>query len=305
MKIDRLIGILSLMLQKERVTAREISEKFEVSRRTVLRDIESINMAGIPVASSKGKGGGFYIMEGYKIDKTLLSAEDMQLIFAGLKGLDSVSGSRRYRQLMDKLKSENDSIGIGDNIMIDLAYWDKSMVAEKLEIVKRAADKGLRIAFTYHSPTGESKREIEPYRLIFQWAGWYAWGYCLLRRDYRMFKLTRITDLRILEEKCEKREIPPYVCDKLLHTEGEIEVSVKFDKSVKWRIIDEFGAELPEFDSEGNSLLTFTWSDIPHLYRYLLSFGDNAEILSPREYRDGFVELLNKIQNKYGEPKNL
>lgn len=299
MKIDRLIGILSLLLQKEKVTAKELSEKFEVSVRTVLRDIESINMAGIPIASSKGKGGGFYIMDGYKIDKTLLSSEDMQLIFAGLKGLDSVSVGNRYKRLMDKLKGE--SASAGDNIVIDLSYWDKSVVAEKLETVKEAIDKGVKIAFTYHSPMGESRREIEPYRLIFQWAGWYVWGYCLLRGDYRMFKLTRITDLMLLKEKCNERKIPPYVCDKLLHTKGEIKATVKFDKSVKWLVIDQFGTELPEFDSEGNSLLTFTWSDVPSFYKYVLSFGGSAEILSPLEYREEFKGFVKEIASKYEE----
>lgn len=297
MKIDRLIGILSLLLQREKVTAKELSEKFEVSYRTVLRDIDSLNMAGIPVASSIGKGGGFYIMEGYKIDKTLLSSEDMQLIFAGLKGLDSVSGSNRYRRLMDKLKVE--SLATSDNIIIDLSYWDKSVVSEKIEIINKAVSENAKISFTYHSPNGESQRIIEPYRLIFQWAGWYVWGYCLKRNDYRMFKLTRLTDLKISEEKCEKRDIPPFVSDKLRHTEGEIEATARFDKSVKWRIIDEFGTELPKFDTEGNSTLTFTWSDVPSFYRYILSFGDDAEILNPKEYREEFKELLNNIQNKY------
>lgn len=301
MKIDRLIGILSLLLQKEKVTAKELSEKFEVSVRTILRDIESINMAGIPVASSKGKGGGFYIMEGYKVDKTLLSSEDMQLIFAGLKGLDSVSEGRRYKQLMDKLKSGEAGTAVNDSIIIDLAYWDKSVVAEKLDMIKSAVNKALRIAFTYHSPTGESRRQIEPYRLIFQWAGWYVWGYCLQRRDWRMFKLTRITGLEVLNEKCGQKEIPPYTCDKLLHTKGEIKATVKFDKSVKWRIIDEFGTELPQFDGEGGSLLTFTWSDIPAFYRYILSYGGNAEILSPHEYREGFKKHIKEIMSKYEE----
>ena len=105
MKIDRLIGILSILLQEEKVTAPELAEKFEVSRRTINRDIEDLCKAGIPVVTSQGTGGGISIMDGYKLDRTILSSKDMQMIPAGLRSLDSVSGSRYYGQLMEKLKA--------------------------------------------------------------------------------------------------------------------------------------------------------------------------------------------------------
>lgn len=120
-----------------------------------------------------------------------------------------------------------------------------------------------------------------------------------MRKDYRMFKLTRLTDLECTYEPCELREVPEYTCDKLRHTKGEIEATVKFDKSLKWRIIDEFGTELPRFYENGDILLTFTWSDVPSLYSYILSFGDRAEILSPKEYRSEFNEMIKRILEKY------
>lgn len=300
MKIDRIIGILSILLQKEKITASELAEKFEVSRRTIIRDIEDIGKAGIPVVTFQGQGGGISIMDGFRLDKTLLSGEDMKAILAGLKSLDSVSGTKRYRQLMSKLSVENSEImNAGNQIMIDLSSWDKTAVSNKIELIKKAIDGRRKIKFTYFSPNGEGPREIEPYRLIFQWANWYVWGYCVLRNDYRMFKLTRLTDLQCLNEICVQREVPEYVCDKLRHTKGEIEAEVRFDKSLKWRIIDEFGTELPRFDENGDIFLTFTWSDIPAFYSYILSFGDKAEILSPEEYRIGFHELVKRISEKY------
>lgn len=284
MKIDRVIGILSILLQREKVTASELAEKFEVSRRTVIRDIEEINKAGIPIVTFQGQGGGISVMDGFRLDRTLLSNDDMKAILAGLKSLDSVSDTKRYRQLMSKLSAENpDTINMGNQIIIDLSSWDKAAVSDKIELIKNAIDGRLKIRFTYFSPTGETIREIEPYHLIFQWSSWYVWGYCVLRNDYRMFKLTRLTDLECTDKPCEMREVPEYTCDKLRHTKGEIEATVKFDKSLKWRIIDEFGTELPRFDENGDILLTFTWSDIPSFYSYILSFGDKAEILSPKE----------------------
>ncbi|MBP1560797.1 MAG: YafY family transcriptional regulator [Oscillospiraceae bacterium] len=300
MKIDRLIGILSILLQKDKVTAAELAERFEVSRRTIARDIEDINKAGIPVVTTQGKGGGISVMDGFRINRTLLSGEDMKAIFAGLQSLDSVSGTNRYRQLMDKLSVENsNSMSAGNHIIIDLSSWDKSIVSDKIELIKAAIEQGMKISFTYYSPNGESRREIEPYHIVFQWSSWYVWGYCTARQDWRMFKLTRLTDLKCTSERCGERDVPEYVCDKLLHTKGGIEASVWFDKSVKWRIIDEFGMELPQFDEDGNILLRFTWADVPSFFQYILTFGDKAEIISPSEYRTEFAELLKKISEKY------
>ncbi|MDE6599813.1 MAG: YafY family transcriptional regulator [Oscillospiraceae bacterium] len=300
MKIDRLIGILSILLQKDKVTAAELAEKFEVSRRTIVRDIEDLGKAGIPVAASQGRGGGISVMEGFKLDRTLLSEEDMKAILTGLQGLDSVSESSRYRRLMDKLDAENavGAVGAGNSIIVDLSSWDKNAVSPKLETIKQAAEGNKKISFMYYSPERTERREIEPYRLVFQWASWYVWGFCTKRNDYRMFKLTRMTDLTV-GEKFAPREIPDYTCDKLRHTRGEIAVRVKFDSSVKWRLVDEFGAEYLTEDEDGSITLDFTWSDVPSFYSYIAGFRDAAEIIAPEEYRKEFSELLEKMLKKY------
>ena len=85
MKIDRLIGILSVLLQEETVTAPELAERFEVSRRTINRDIDDLLYAGIPIRTTQGVGGGIRIADGYKMDRTILTSKDMQMILAGLR----------------------------------------------------------------------------------------------------------------------------------------------------------------------------------------------------------------------------
>lgn len=300
MKIDRLIGILSILLQRDKVTAAELAEKFEVSRRTIVRDIEDLGKAGIPVAASQGRGGGISVMEGFKIDRTLLSEEDMKAILTGLQGLDSVSESSRYRRLMDKLDAENaaGAVGAGNSIIVDLSSWDKNAVSSKIETIKQAAESNKKISFMYYSPERTERREIEPYRLVFQWSSWYVWGFCTKRNDYRMFKLTRMTDLTVGEEFA-PRDIPAYSCDKLRHTRGEIAVRVRFDSSVKWRLVDEFGAEYLTEDKDGSITLDFTWSDVPSFYSYIAGFRDAAEIIAPEECRKEFSELLEKMLKKY------
>jgi predicted DNA-binding transcriptional regulator YafY len=300
MKIDRLIGILSILLQKEKVTSAELAEKFEVSRRTILRDIEAISMAGIPIVSEQGQGGGISIMDGFTIDRTLLSSDEMQSILSGLQSLDSVSGTNRYKRLMEKLSAEDTaSVNAGQHIMIDLASWDKSAVADQIELIQKAMEQRRIITFRYFSPNGESLRRIEPYHLVFQWSSWYVWGYCLEREDYRMFKLTRMTELTLTDEPCAERDVPAYTCDKLRHIKGGVCASVRFDPSMKWRLIDEFGAERLQYDENGAILMELTWEDEPSFYRYLLSFGDGAEILAPDAYRQHFEELVRNILHLY------
>ncbi len=300
MKLNRLIGIISILLQKDKATISELAEKFEVSYRTAVRDIEAINMAGIPIASERGKGGGVYIMSNYKIDRTVLSSEEMQFILTGLRSLDSVSGTNRYRQLMDKLSTDSVSVGKSDGTtIIDLAGWDKTGVSKKIETIKTAMEKNETISFKYFAPNGSTEREIEPYHLIFQWSGWYVWGYCLLREDYRMFRLSRLKDLKITDRKREKRQVPEYVSDKLYHSPNEIEATVKFHNSVKWRLADDYENENLNITEDGDITLTLTWSDAESFYRYIASFEDKAEIIAPKEYREEFKGIIKKIYDKY------
>ena len=152
MKIDRLIGILSVLLQKETITAPQLAEKFEVSKRTINRDIETLCQAGIPIVTRQGVNGGISIMDGYAIDKTLLTTKELQSIMAGLKGLDSVSGNHTYKQLIDKLSiSDYDVLHSNEHIMIDLSSWYKSMLAPKIELIQTAIRNREKISFLYYS----------------------------------------------------------------------------------------------------------------------------------------------------------
>ena len=193
MKIDRLIGILSILLQEEKTTAPELAERFEVSRRTINRDIEDLCKAGIPIKTAQGTSGGISIMDGYRMDRTILSSKDMQMILAGLRSLDSVSGSRYYSQLMEKIQTGSSEFISGrDSMLIDLSSWYKGSLAPKIEVIQSAIENRRIIRFKYYAPSGESNRRIEPYYLVFRWSSWYVWGWCLERKDYRLFKLNRM-----------------------------------------------------------------------------------------------------------------
>ena len=193
MKIDRLIGILSVLLQKEKTTAPELAERFEVSRRTINRDIEDLCRAGIPIRTSQGTGGGISIMDGYRMDRTILTSKDMQVILAGLRSLDSVSGGSYYAQLMEKIQTGSSTFISGrDSILIDLSSWYKESLTPKIETIQDAIGERHLVRFRYYSPTGESGRTVEPYYLVFHWSSWYLWGWCRDRKDFRLFKLNRM-----------------------------------------------------------------------------------------------------------------
>ena len=211
MKIDRLIGILSVLLQKEKTTAPELADRFEVSKRTINRDIEDLCRAGIPIRTAQGIGGGISIMDGYRMGRTILTSKDMQMILAGLRSLDSVSGSSYYGQLMEKIQAGSSEFITGrDSILIDLSSWYRDSLAPKIEIIQDAIGDRRLIKFRYYAPSGESERTVEPYYLVFRWSSWYLWAWCLKRKDFRLFKLNRMDGVQITEEnfKCRDATMP-------------------------------------------------------------------------------------------------
>lgn len=184
MKIDRLLGIITVLLNKERVTAPYLAEKFEVSRRTINRDIEDICKAGIPIVTLQGNNGGISIEKGYKIDKNLLKKEELNAILTGLKSIDSVAGNRNNQNIIEKLScKENESNS--DFMRIDLASHYKDSLSYKIDRIKEAEINHVVIQFLYYSSKGESHRSVEPYYVTYKWSSWYLFGYCLDKKEFR------------------------------------------------------------------------------------------------------------------------
>lgn len=300
MKIDRMIGILSILLQQEKVTAPYLAEKFEVSRRTINRDIEALCMAGIPIVTEPGVNGGISIIEGYKIDHTLLTTSDMQAILVGLRSLDSVSGTNRYAQLMEKLSVGASNLLAGDtHILIDLASWyPKSYLSPKMELLHDAILTGHKVSFTYFSPTQETKRTVEPYHLIYHWAGWYLWGWCESRTDFRLFKLGRMADLHI-EETFEKRNVflPDLSSDHVFPP--KYQVKARIQPEYKWRLIEEYGPESFTIQPDKTLLFSAGFTDKDTIVGWIASFGEGAELLEPAEFRQDILAFAESIRKIY------
>jgi len=302
MKIDRFIGILSILLQEERVTAPELAQRFEVSRRTINRDIEALCKAGIPIHTAQGSGGGISIMEGYRMDRTLLTSRDMQMIMAGLRSLDSVSGSHYYGQLMEKIKSgSSDFVSGRDSMLIDLSSWYKETIAPKIELIQDAIEERKQITFHYYGPRGSSVRRIEPYYLVFKWSSWYVWGWCGERKDFRLFKLNRMEGLLKNETGFlpRKAPVPNLSIQKIFP--GKIKVKALFANEAKWRLIEEFGIHCFTKKEDGTLLFTADYTDKESLLCWLLTFGAKVKVLEPAEVREELIRIAKEMISGYEE----
>lgn len=300
MKIDRLIGILSVLLQEEKITAPELADKFEVSRRTINRDIEDLCKAGIPITTTQGSGGGIRIMDGYRMDRTLLTSKDMQMILAGLRSLDSVSGSHYYGQLMEKIKAgSSDFVSGRDSILIDLSSWYKDTLAPKIELIQNAVEERNLLTFQYYAPKGNSKRSIEPYYLVFKWSSWYVWGWCTEKKDFRLFKLNRMDALLKEYATFIPREVPmPNLSDEKIFP-GGIKVKALFTRDSQWRLVEEFGIHCFTENEDGTLLFTADYTEKENLLSWLLTFGDKVKVLEPAWVQEELIRIAKNIIKAY------
>lgn len=299
MQIDRLFGIVYLLLQKKALTAAELAERFEVSVRTIYRDIEVLTNSGIPIYTTQGKGGGISILENFVLNKSVLSDEEQKKILMALETANAAQ-SAETGSLLQKLgclfqKSDTNWIEV------DFSDWNQNQESRQIfDRLKQAIPEHRVISFVYHSTKGESfDRIVEPLKLVFKGQSWYLYGYCRKRQDFRFFKLTRIEHLHILAEIF-SREMPSRLClnNNGSYTGEMIPLVLKIDSSMSFRVYDEFWGAATQ--NEGGSFLVhmqFPKGD--WLYGYLLSFGDKLEVLAPEEIRDGIKKILDSAKKKY------
>ena len=295
MKLERLIGILTILLQNERVTATRLAERFEVSRRTIIRDIDALCMAGIPIVTQQGYGGGISIAEGFRLDKSILTKSELALIISGIKGIGTVSEKAQIANTLDKLGA---NAAVDTPVVVDLASFYKEDLTDKIETIKQAIAKQRLIQFVYHYEKGESQRCIEPYLVIFQWAAWYVFGFCRKRMDWRLFKLNRLRQLSLLDEAFEVREMPPEHTNFNKHLQDDKWVTALFDASVEYQLVESYGFESFVKTNDG---LYFEagFTHMEYMTSWLLSFGDKVRVLEPPELVCEIKRIAKNIFSQY------
>ena len=305
MKLDRLLGILTVLLQNDsahangRWTAPELAEKFEVNRRTIGRDIDALCQAGIPVVTQQGIGGGISIAEGFRLDKSVLTVDELSGIIAALKGLGSVSERSNIERTLDKLHANADAVvSMREPVIIDLASHYKGQLTGKIELIKRAVFESRLIEFDYFYEKGECHRCIEPYFVIFQWSSWYVFGFCLERQDWRLFKLLRLWNLSLCDDSYTLREIPPERRDFRINFPDDVRLVAVFDPSERYKLIETYGLNCYTETDEGLWIeIGFTNRD--YLMAWLLGFGEKVKVLEPAEIADDIKAVAKNILSRY------
>ena len=301
MKLNRLLGIITVLLQKDRVTAPELAEKFEVSRRTIGRDIDALCMAGIPVIAHQGSGGGISIAEGFKLDKSVLTAEDLTTIVTALKGIGTISERTNIERTLDKLGANTNAVvSLRESVIIDLASYYKGQLTEKIELIKHAVLNSQIVEFDYYYEKGESHRQIEPYFVIFQWNAWYVFGFCLERLDFRLFKLQRVWNLRLCDKTFVPREIPAEKnnFNAWLAADKENKLVALFDPSEKYKLIDAYGLDCYKETAEG-LLFEINFTNQDYILVWLIGFGDKVKVLEPKSVVEDIKKTAENIIFRY------
>lgn len=277
--MNRLFKIVYYLLERGKSTAPELADKFEVSIRTIYRDLDAISVAGIPIYATKGKGGGIFIMQDFVLDKSLLSEAEKEQILMALQGI-SATENNQSEELLIKLGGLFQS-KVTNWIEVDFSEWYKNTPKlDTFNLIKRAIFNRCIITFSYFAREGNySKRTVEPIKLLFKNKDWYLYGFCLLRNDFRFFKLTRIKDLIISSDTFvrEVENIPEI--ETTIKNDNMIPAKLKFSPQVAFRVYDEFTDNVSK-DNQGNLYVNIDLRDNETLFSYILSFGDNVEIMS-------------------------
>lgn len=310
MKVDRLVSIIMILLNKERIGAQELADMFEVSPRTIYRDIDAINMAGIPIRSISGVGGGFEIMQNYKIEKNVFSTADLSTILMGLTSLSDMVRGDELINALAKVKSfipadrAKDIELRANQIRIDLSAWmGNRNIQLYLEIIKTALQESRLLSFEYVAHRGnKTTRTVEPYQLVLKNSHWYFQGYCYKRNDFRLFRLSRISNLQIEKETFMPRDFQKTSLDfEEIFETVPIRIKLRIHKSVMDRVLDYCSYEHFSSADDEYYIVDFPFIENDYNYDILLSFGSKCECLEPLHIR---TEMKRKIHDLAAIYKN-
>ena len=294
---NRLFEIVYILMQKKKVTAKELADKFEVSTRTIYRDIETLSMANIPIYASKGKDGGIGLLDEYVLNKTILSEEEQNQILFALQGMKKVAGQDE-RDILEKLSTLFNK-EINDWIRIDLSSWSKDNIQEnRFEIIKSAILNKKLIKFTYYNSNGEEiKRIVEPLQIWFKDKSWYLISYCRNKEDYRIFKIARIKEIKTLQEHFE-RELPKQQKEKKYNFKN-ILLELEISKEMAYRVYDEFENSEIAKKENGNFIVKVEYPENEWVYGYILSFGEHIKVIAPNRAKNIIKDKLEKTLKNY------
>ncbi len=306
MRIARLINIILYLLQKELVTIPRLAEMFEVSERTIHRDIESLTLAGIPIYTVQGRNGGIGLLPNYKIDKKFLTEQDVQHLFLALTSIQNIIDSPEISETVQKLHAMYAFQDRVEQFSIQEANWEGAAELKKLaQRFHQAIKNQTLVSFQYSDRNGQlTQRIIEPYRLAYKGERWYLQAYSLERKDFRTFRLSRMEQVDFKNETFDSRKLPNASFTNTFDFLPEMqEITIKADNTVRDLIIERFGnkqlKQLENHEFEAQLRLPQT----ENAYRFILSLGDKVKIIEGQEFLEGFQDYLESIRSLYDSTK--
>ncbi len=310
MKIDRLLSIIVYLLNRDLVSAAELARRFEVSVRTIQRDMDTINLAGIPVLGVQGREGGYGILDSYKMDRRLLTADDLFYIITALSGIDSSLGDRRIGDTLEKMKGLVPRSPGGsfqerqEKLRVDFrAFGGGTARREVFRVVQQAVETGRLLRMVYTNNRMEKLfRIVEPMTVVFTGRSWYLFAYCRLRGDFRLFRISRIREPGILEGAFRRRDM---TYDRFLQERNPevsgagLDLALRFAPEMAPLVEEFYPDEDRERGADGSVTVRTRLPEDGWLYGYILSYGRFVEVLEPIRLRGIIRESAEKIAKIY------
>ena len=310
MKIDRLLSILIYLLNRDLVSARELADHFEVSLRTIQRDMDTLTFAGIPIRSVQGPKGGYGIMDRYKLDRQLVNTSDLFFILTALESIGSTFKNKEMQGTLEKIKTlvrdhqSTDIKKLRDQLYIDFgAFSIGKNSSELFYLLEESIEKQRLIAFTYtDSFSRDTRRTVEPMTIVFKWYSWYLFGFCRLRDDYRLFRLSRMQNVQSMRERFVRRDGTFEALSHISHApDGRewIDAVFKFHGSMRLHVEDYFRNDKIDTTDDGSLRVKVRLLEDDWLHGMILSYGDRIEVLEPASLRQTILKKSQTILKKY------
>lgn len=302
-----MLSILIIITQKGLVTGRELAEHFEVSLRTIYRDIEKISEAGVPIAAAGGKGGGYYIMENYNLNNLFFNKKEIEPLIAVMENLKFLFGkNQQFNDIVLKFETlQNNRNKECESLSINISHFSMEQeLREYLFLINKAIEDNRLLEFEYINRRMEySKRIVEPIQIKFASGHWYIIAFCKTRNDYRMFKLIRIRNMNLagsfIKRTISKEELEKIFKDS--YEKNSILVTLKFSSRIGEQLSEHFSKETIKTLEDGTFIVEDFFPDDEGLKKFILSFGGECEVMAPRKLRDDMLEYIKKIYIKYND----
>jgi len=298
MQTERLFKIIYILLHEKKISASILAERLGCSRRTICRDIDTLSLAGIPIYTEKGKGGGISLMPDFVLNKSVLSEQEQNDILSALHGLSNIS-TNDTSQVLQKVSAIFNK-QVVNWLEVDFSHWHGE--DDFWDRLKNAILNRHIIEFDYFNSYGDKTfRRIEPLQLWFKSKSWYLKGFCLAKQDERVYKLSRIKNLKVTDELFEQRHLFKVENEAINDVVSDELTTVKFLIAPEraYRVYDDFGELEIEKQFDGYFVVTTAFPLDNWIHGFVLSYGKYIEVLEPVSLREAIKKEMAEMLNIY------